>query len=729
MFAPDLPNMPQDVKQVADETMSRLGNVKVSVQQARLPSISLQAAMNKEYLSLTSQYPDHVEAIDKYFKGHGFQPSMALQTFNDLQDQHEAEREQGQEFEKKMFEAGAATLDPQILSSMSREQVIAQGVSQTKAETELELATKQANLVLTNKNISEAEKKAVEEDRDSTIVQTFTMDAYNQSNPIMTALQGAMVSIGKLPIPEQQKAFQLLAPKYDQWSANYKAKVLAQASASGVKGSAYNDLSTRLDDIVDRGRTMWSGDMSVAKANMNGLQALQVAAKVDFAKAMPVYFAMQQMGFSPQEIEGMVPGITANPKLQESLRKELNGFTGDFGQERASTRLMNILRILKGEAKLPDFDPKTARDLMPSLYESARTLSKAYNQGVEGVGTDKVLNSTGTLITAARAIGSTQDLLTWQKATSGIANGDTRQALIKAKGDAASNDMAEATIKGSLAASAHILDQMRSYKDQYNKNGWTLTLKDGRMVATQKEATIHNSGGSGFMRAEGGLTTHKLLPIPSDTQAFMNVWNTNIDNIVLMSKHDPSAVKATPLETAQFYSGQKIPDAFKLKEDKGIDPQAEIQKQFDIIENAFNSIPDMNQNVSPAAARPRVMNYEAAAAGFNEVPASVKTLGQASDFAKQVNKAGVASSAMGTYQIVGATLRQYAPKVFGENWQGAAFTADNQEKIAEAIFKDHRHSAEALSKQWVSLTRKEAEVVRKLPWSQAKHIIARGESG
>lgn len=124
----------------------------------------------------------------------------------------------------------------------------------------------------------------------------------------------------------------------------------------------------------------------------------------------------------------------------------------------------------------------------------------------------------------------------------------------------------------------------------------------------------------------------------------------------------------------------------------------------------------------------RVMNYEAAAAGFKSVPASVKTLGQASDFAKQVNRAGVASSAMGVYQIVGATMRDYAPKVLGAGWRDAEYNLQNQDKIAEAIFNDNRGSAQALKNQWVSLSSAEAERVRKMPWAQAREYIAGKES-
>lgn len=131
-----------------------------------------------------------------------------------------------------------------------------------------------------------------------------------------------------------------------------------------------------------------------------------------------------------------------------------------------------------------------------------------------------------------------------------------------------------------------------------------------------------------------------------------------------------------------------------------------------------------------------VMNYEAVASGIASVPASVKTLGDASDFALTVNDANKkrlgrnGSSAMGNFQIVGDTMRSYAFKVFGDNWRNQLYNLETQDKIAKAIFEDHRGSASALSEQWVSLKKGGlAERVRKMPWSEARLIIAKNESG
>lgn len=125
----------------------------------------------------------------------------------------------------------------------------------------------------------------------------------------------------------------------------------------------------------------------------------------------------------------------------------------------------------------------------------------------------------------------------------------------------------------------------------------------------------------------------------------------------------------------------------------------------------------------------RVMNYEAREAGFNAVPASVKTLGGFVDYAKTVNAAGVASSAGGVYQIVGKTMKSYAPVALGPNWRNAPYDFASQDKVARAVFNANKGSARSLRSQWVSLSVSEAERIRKLPWEQARQVIARKESG
>lgn len=132
-----------------------------------------------------------------------------------------------------------------------------------------------------------------------------------------------------------------------------------------------------------------------------------------------------------------------------------------------------------------------------------------------------------------------------------------------------------------------------------------------------------------------------------------------------------------------------------------------------------------------------VMNYQARAAGFASVPDTVKTLGQAVQFGQQTNSAqrarGVArpSSAMGLYQITEETFRDFAPKVFGQNWKNQAFTPENQDKVGAAIYawaQKQPNPVQALRNRWSSLNDAEAKSLVGKPWQQGRQLIAAGES-
>lgn len=119
-------------------------------------------------------------------------------------------------------------------------------------------------------------------------------------------------------------------------------------------------------------------------------------------------------------------------------------------------------------------------------------------------------------------------------------------------------------------------------------------------------------------------------------------------------------------------------------------------------------------------------------AGGGYVPPSVQTLGQFVQFGKGLNAQGAKSSSAGTYQINGSTMAQFAPKVLGPDWQSAPFNADSQEKVGEAIFdwsKQQSNPAAALRSRWVSLSPSAASQLVKGDWSQARGVIAQGETG
>lgn len=128
--------------------------------------------------------------------------------------------------------------------------------------------------------------------------------------------------------------------------------------------------------------------------------------------------------------------------------------------------------------------------------------------------------------------------------------------------------------------------------------------------------------------------------------------------------------------------------------------------------------------------------------GQPPAPLTQMSIGQAIEFGKNVlipnsKAAGVGrdsrgllgSSAMGAYQITQSTLQEFAPQVLGPDWQNQQFTPEVQDAIAEAIFNSTGRDPAKLQARWASLNPQEAAEVARMPWEQARRVIAEGESG
>lgn len=125
--------------------------------------------------------------------------------------------------------------------------------------------------------------------------------------------------------------------------------------------------------------------------------------------------------------------------------------------------------------------------------------------------------------------------------------------------------------------------------------------------------------------------------------------------------------------------------------------------------------------------------------GNSQKPITSMTLGEAVDFGKNVLipgtrgnaqlglSPGQGSSAMGAYQITQGTLNDYGPKVFGKDWKSTPMTAENQDKIAEALFNDRKGGN--LKETWTSLPNSTPGNYANAPWERVRDLITQGEVG
>ena len=128
--------------------------------------------------------------------------------------------------------------------------------------------------------------------------------------------------------------------------------------------------------------------------------------------------------------------------------------------------------------------------------------------------------------------------------------------------------------------------------------------------------------------------------------------------------------------------------------------------------------------------------------GFGEYarppkPISTMTISEVQDFQKnklipatrgEIGKGPrIGTGAVGTYQIVYETLKDYAPKVLGPNWRNTPFTADVQDRIAKAIYEDNKNGN--LKKIWAGLPNNRPGEYSNVPWEEVRGQIAAVESG
>lgn len=120
-------------------------------------------------------------------------------------------------------------------------------------------------------------------------------------------------------------------------------------------------------------------------------------------------------------------------------------------------------------------------------------------------------------------------------------------------------------------------------------------------------------------------------------------------------------------------------------------------------------------------------------------PASTMSISEVIDFGKntlipatrgnaQLGLSGNnGTSAMGAYQFTQQTLKDYAPKVLGKDWETQSFSPENQEKLAKAIFEDRKDGN--LKSTWAALPDATPGAYKNMSWDQVRNEITRREVG
>lgn len=90
-------------------------------------------------------------------------------------------------------------------------------------------------------------------------------------------------------------------------------------------------------------------------------------------------------------------------------------------------------------------------------------------------------------------------------------------------------------------------------------------------------------------------------------------------------------------------------------------------------------------------------------------------------------KTNQGASPVGAFQINQATLKDFAPKVLGSDWQNQPLSPENQDKIGKAIFESRKNGN--LKDTWAALPNSTPGAYKDMTWEQIKPVIAQAEVG
>jgi hypothetical protein len=141
---------------------------------------------------------------------------------------------------------------------------------------------------------------------------------------------------------------------------------------------------------------------------------------------------------------------------------------------------------------------------------------------------------------------------------------------------------------------------------------------------------------------------------------------------------------------------------------------------------------------SPALGAGPKQGWGAVYAGAAQPPKDITnmTVKEAADWGRDVlipatkgkiNNGDLGTSAVGGFQFTHNTLREFAPKVFGKDWENTPMTPENQDKIGQAIFEARKNGN--LNETWKALPNSTPGAYKDASWDTVRSSILRGEAG
>lgn len=561
----------KDIAEVASATnewIKRLGSFEAARTQGRLPGVAKEALVDQAGLDLMKRFPGRESLVGKALQDAGFSNSL----FNETVESGAVR--------KTEFEARNAARADAMKFAFARLGPAAEGMNdETLVAAGLDLQQKEDQFVKTKRQYElessmRAEGRAVagEGRTEQTFQKGLDADALRSSanqvylaqmGPVISSYMKLMQEVDAGTDPGKEKTLADLKLKIQNLHATAANNIAAQVgakspdAAEAVRKSFDGQFKTLFTDILDSRNKNYADSLSI----------LQNRLAINTAAALPMLSALKAAGIRPDALPVILEEAMNDPKLKESLSREIKGI-GDinFNTDTGRVKLTQLVSILNKNTSLENYNPQQAASLVSKLSGIGTKIGREINLGkLENA--DYFVTSLGTVVTATNTLtpqSSRQANLAAALAITG--NGQTRQALRKviASGGPESEE-AKVVLLGTRAGAAKTLSNLKRmgtkdgyYSIQYNNGRYDISFD--QKAWAQNSSAVPSRSFAGGMEMSRGFESSRALPKPamsSSIRATAATMNSLLDHLVETGDIDSNAPEGKTKEIRDYYAKGK----------------------------------------------------------------------------------------------------------------------------------------------------------------------------
>lgn len=562
--------VPTDVLQAADKA----GRASAAVKQGTMTQDALDLHLETSMEDLFRKHPERKYEIASVFQSRGVDHYV----FRDLkraQTSDDNAFKQAEDAAETAYEA--AVKNGLNGAGMTREDIIAKGVSWLNADSQQKQAQQRLEFVLKQEQWSAEKKKTAVAEARTDLVSATIGKASAQVGSVVQGFGALNTEAVNDVSGKKWKDVQDSLPLLSQGIESAKSTAVSQVYAGGGTKEQADAVSSWFDMQKTSLVAIHTGPLAQVQVNQRTLQNMQTNLGLDAAKAAPLWMSLTQLPGMANALPllfGGDPAHALSPEIQKAIGSELKGWTP--GATDGMFHVDRVARIVRGELKLNELNPEQAKASVKTLSAVLEGNRSAVVQG------DKTSNTIKAAATALEnfndAAGSLQvgtDVNSQWQAARLVSHPDNYALFAAGLSDPNLKEETAALVTYTRATAAHGLEVAKRTEDQSIKGKVTfqkIEYDPQRMGFYVKvdEAGYNKwrqkqiaNGQNVPMGGDGGYPTAPIIPtLEQFRKTTYGTFKTQVDtmnaHLSFLTKtanmDDDLPKGATPKSIAEFYA-------------------------------------------------------------------------------------------------------------------------------------------------------------------------------